>query len=357
MEMDCSLARRTARMIRFVLVTTYQCAYMKLKNGFKVLIGREPYLPHVLWSRERLLFLRAFFLHICRIKPIVQITCRGLMTEGPGSQAVSNMDAIAFARSAGLVYAHTPFSYIRHADRPMKEWAAVWETMFSFGFEEVSCEDRDTISYVHASDELLLLFGLTREEINASLRAMIPKFKRKYRLNNPVSLREEIKIATHLRRGPDVSVRDPLFTKWESVLTTIQRIKHVFDDCRIPCSVSIYSEGAAADFGQMCFTEMKVSKFRVGRSSQPPIHDTTDIDAPSALRDLIEADALIMSRGSLSYCAAILSDGIKIGEPDGWHFRPHNWITCDKSGWFDERTLQPALCHRSQLRQSGIFET
>ena len=86
---------------------------MALKNRIKILMGRKPYFD------ERGLFLWQYLLHLTGLRPIRKITCVGLKMEGPGSQALMIMNAINFAFSSGLTYVHTPFTQIRHADRPI----------------------------------------------------------------------------------------------------------------------------------------------------------------------------------------------------------------------------------------------
>ena len=107
---------------RFLIVATRDAAWMAMKNLIKPFIGRERCFD------ERGLFLWQYLLHATRLRRIRTITCVASPTEGPGAQAVSVMNAINFARYTGLTYAHTPFKAIQHADRPMKEWAAAWET-------------------------------------------------------------------------------------------------------------------------------------------------------------------------------------------------------------------------------------
>jgi hypothetical protein len=53
------------------------------------------------------------------------------------------MNAISFARACGLTYVHTPFKVIAHADRPMEEWVAGWETLFNLGDGELVCNPDD----------------------------------------------------------------------------------------------------------------------------------------------------------------------------------------------------------------------
>lgn len=167
--------------LRFLVVGTRDCIWLGIKNWIKILIGREPYYD---W---RGLFVRQYLLHLTGIRPIRKITCIGYRTEGPGSQAIVIMNAINFARCAGLTYVHTPFTLIEHADRPMEQWAAAWETLFNFGAGEPVCEirRREAVSYCHNFPELELCLGWSHdsEVLRRSFNTLIPEFRRKYYLN------------------------------------------------------------------------------------------------------------------------------------------------------------------------------
>ena len=120
--------------LKFLITSCSNYIKNFIKSCVKVCIGREPsFTPTDL-------FFRSYFFSL--IGRRVKITCSGVgRDEGPGSQALMVMKSIAFARACGLDYAHTPFSEIAHADRPMKEWAGAWERLFNFGLGEVRVEN------------------------------------------------------------------------------------------------------------------------------------------------------------------------------------------------------------------------
>jgi len=123
--------------VRYAVTMGRECAWRKLKDWIKILIGRRPYLPHGLNNRERSLFVWQYALHLSRLRPLRKITCVGVPREGPGSHALMIMDAINFARVSGLTYVHMPFTVIHHADRPTEQWLAGWEALFNLGAGEV----------------------------------------------------------------------------------------------------------------------------------------------------------------------------------------------------------------------------
>ena len=56
------------------------------------------------------------------------------------------------------------------------------------------------------------------------------------------------------------------------------------------------------------------------------------------MQELIEADVLIMAKGTFSYVAAALSDGIKLYDP--WPLRPMtNWLKSSPEWRFRRRCI------------------
>jgi hypothetical protein len=267
------------------------------------------------------------------------------------------MHAINFARSSGLVYLHTPFSAIRHADRPQQEWANAWETFFNLGVGEKACdvERHQVVNYTAGKQAggLRLFFGWENrlDELDDHFKALVPEFRHKYYTNKSPRTTEEVTVAVHVRRGWDVSVNDWLYTSTDSILRTITLVKAVLDNHSIEHKISVYSEGNSAHFGEICIPGVELSKYRVGyysvervRQYDAPsvIESVVDIDAFSLARELIEADILIMSKGSLCYCAALISDGIKIYE-DGWKPMMDDWLLRSPDGSFDTAALEHQL--------------
>ena len=73
------------------------------------------------------------------------------------------------------------------------------------------------------------------------------------------------------------------------------------------------------------------------------------------MQELIEADVLIMAKGCFSYCAGLISDGIKISEETtslttdlpGWRwpylFPTEEWLTSLADGSFDSAAFEAQL--------------
>jgi hypothetical protein len=320
-----------------------QSAWHSLKNGIKVVLGRKTSF------NENGLFLRQYFLHLTRLRPIRKITCTGLPSEGAASQALMVMNAINFARSFGLNYVHTPFTQIQHAERPMDEWATAWEKLFNLGAGEAVCdiERREAVNFSYNFTDLDLCFGWHRRggELADRFKAIIPEFRRKYYLNMAPRTSDKLTVAVHIRRG-DVSAADPsYFTSDKTILRTVTAVKSILNTHRVNYKISAYSQGKSADFEDL---------------SQAGVELFLDADALWTMQKLIEADILIMAKGCFSYYAGLISDGIKIFEPvtlsgddflPSWKWRSvaptESWIPCRSDGSFDgvafERQLLPFI--------------
>ncbi|HUK30334.1 MAG TPA: hypothetical protein VLV89_04415 [Candidatus Acidoferrum sp.] len=268
------------------------------------------------------------------------------------------MNAINFARCAGLTYVHTPFSLIEHADRPMAEWAAAWEKLCNFGAGEPPCDTKsgDVVSYSHNFPELELCLGWSHEseELQQNFKALIPEFRRKFYLTKSPRTTNEVTVAIHFRRGWDLPANPHLLASADSIVQTIKLVKSALEAHGISYRIRVYSEGGWADFAELDIPGIELSKYRVGHNAngmrgdiseatRPVAESFQDIDAISAMRELVEADVLVLSKSSFSYCAAYFSDGIKIYEKAEGQFPLDDWLQFSKYRSFDVGAFETQL--------------
>jgi hypothetical protein len=343
--------------LRFLLAAAGISAWRSLKNAIKVLIGRKTSF------NENSLFLRQYVLHLTGLRPIRKITCTGLPSEGAGSQALMVMNAINFARSFGLAYVHTPFTQIQHAERPMQEWATTWESLFNLGAGEALCgvDRRGAVNFSYNFTDLDLCFGwrCRGDELADRFKAIIPEFRHKYYLNkvylnNAPPATHEVTVAVHVRRG-DVSPVDPgYFTSNETILRTVTAVRSILDARKTNYRIRLYSQGKSADFEDL---------------SQAGVELFLDADALWTMQELIEADILIMAKGCFSYYAALISDGIKIFEPEtlsgddflpSWKWRSlsptESSVPCRADGSFDHALFERQLLLVIQAKANADAE-
>jgi hypothetical protein len=183
----------------------------------------------------------------------------------------------------------------------MSEWVAAWETHFNLGAGEIACNRNrhEVVSYWGNRFSVELCFGWRgrEDELDRGLIAMIPEIRRKYYLNKTPRLTDDVTVAIHVRRG-DVSASHHLFTSTEAVLQTATLVKSILDSNSASYRISVYSQGDHHDF----------EKFSLQLGAELFL----DADAIWTMRELIEADILIMAKGCFSTYAALISDGIRI---------------------------------------------
>ncbi len=348
MTPDSCINRRPGRMkqqlllLRYLATAACEYAWRSLKNLVKFFLGRKPY------HDDRTMFFRQYVLHLAGLRPIRAVTCAyDSVNEGPCSEAHLVMNAINFARASGLAYLHTPFKALGHADRPMQEWVTTWEALFSLGAGEAACDAgrRDVVNYHHNWENFELCFGWRdrREELMRRFEALLPEFRRKYYLNKSPRMTDEVTVAVHIRRG-DVPANNPeMFPRTETVLQTVSVVKSILDARKAPFSIRVYSQGDKSDFAEL---------FPLG------VEFFLDADPIWTMRELIEADILIMAKSFFSFYAGIISDGIKIFEPRGIPISRHlflpswrltesshsgDWLMCQADGSIDDAAFERQL--------------
>lgn len=335
--------KRRLLILRFLVAAGGEYTWQSLKNCVKFCLGRRP------WRSYRMLFFPQYLLHATGLRPLRAITYSHWMgMEGAGSQATCIVNAINFARASGLTYLHTPFTVIHHADRPMPEWVAAWESLFNLGLGEAACDGarRDVVNYspeVYSDVELCLGWEDREAELARSFRALIPELRRKYYANKSPRVAEQVTVALHMRRGDVTAQNGYMFTSTKQALHTLSDVKSVLDSRRLPYRLCVYSQGSRADFAELA--SLGVEFF-------------LDADPLWTMQELIEADVLILAKSTFSTCAAMISDGIKVFEPIDWSGMAANlhwllpsddWLPCQPDGSMDTLALDRRLSVRTQV--------
>ena len=337
---------------RFLVGSGRRFAWRWLKSCIKVLLGRKTPFD------ESGLFLGQYFLHVTGLRKIRKITCTGLSGEGAGSQALMVMNAINFARAFGLTYVHSPFTIIEHSDRPMEEWAAAWEAFFNLGAGEAVCDTGrlDAVNFSYNFNDLDRCFEWRSrgDELAHGFKAIIPEFRRKFYLNKSPRRTAEMTVAVHIRRGDVLPDNLDYYTSNESILRTITSVKSILDTHKVEYKLRVYSQGNCADFEGL---------------SLPGVEFFLDVDAVWKLQELIEADVLVMAKGCFSYCAGLISDGIKICEArtisadelPGWRWLylspPESWLMSQADGSFESAAFERQLTLLIQSKARAPIST
>ena len=301
------------------------------KSLVKAAIGRKP----LFYAEDR--FFLAYLRHRLGISR-AGITCRldDCPTEGGGSQALMMMIVIDFARTLGLDYFHSPFMAIQHADRPQEAWLAAWEGLFNFGHGEVRADaaNREVFAATAINfDSIRSLFGELRPYNNHDTHvipqfsaASIGEFRRKYHANKSPRTNQRLTVCVHLRRFNRFDNNVDYVAPFSRVARTLAEVRTVLDAKGIEYAVHLFSQGHLSELPETLRNGVELH---------------LDSDPIQSLEELVEADVLLTSRGSFSYVAGLLCDGIVICEP----FYPpqSNWLVCDDDGGIDAGRLTNRL--------------
>jgi hypothetical protein len=318
---------------RFLVAGALGYARSWAKNIVKAILGRKSH-----FTANDVLF-RVRFRQLCGGPKLQKITCVSSTNEGVGSQALMMMGAISFARVAGLTYLHTPFAEIHHADRPMHAWAAAWEAHFNLGEGEIP-NDRDgtdVINYAFTFPILHELFGVDGSESNFD-EATIREFRRRYYLNKSPRKNETLSVCIHARRYNRNDFHSEDSTDLPRLAHVLARLRSVLDAHRVAYTLRLFSQGQIEEFRGLGIAESELF---------------LDADPVWSMREMIEADILVTTRGTFSYVTALLCDGIILGDA---HVPPaRRWLTYDVNGDFETEALASRLLHRSSKTQTRSF--
>jgi hypothetical protein len=295
-----------------------------MKNAIRVAIGRQPFF----FTKD--IFFRLYVRQLLGDGTKVHITCNlsDFSGEGGGSQALTMMTVIDFARALNCTYVHSPFVAVHHADRSMGEWLTAWEKQFNFGVGETqigSC-DGDVVvldpSNLHGIRSLPGVPNPYSEQDTKSVPQfpadVIQEFRGKYYSNKTPRKNSRLTICIHIRRFNTGDRNSAYVASFSRVQRSLSQVQSVLNSHSVPYAVRLFSQGDISEFPDLF--RRNVEMF-------------LNADPIWSMQELIEADVLIISRGSFGYVAGLLCDGIVLCEH---FFTPQSgWLPCDDDGEFD----------------------
>ena len=309
--------------LRFLAGGSLGYARSLAKNIVKAALGRKPS-----FTAQDVLF-RAWLRQLCGGPKLQKITCIASTDEGAGSQALMMMRAIAFARTAGLTYVHTPFADIHHADRPKQAWADAWEAHFNLGAGELLYDrDRDrgdAVNYAFAFPTLHALFGVERPEVDFD-DATLREFRRRYYLGKSPRRNEILSVCVHARRYNRHDFHTEDSTDLARLGRTLVQLRSVLNARGIAYTQRLFSQGEPAEFRGLGIAEADLC---------------LDADPLWSMSEMIEADILVTTLGTFSCVTGLLCDGIVLGDASVVPAR--GWIPYGVNGEFESEALASRL--------------
>lgn len=304
--------------LRLLAAGSFGYALSLAKNAVKGRLGRPPH-----FTATDILF-RHYVRQLAGRGKIDRITCMSSTREGAGSQALMMMRAIAFARSQGLTYVHTPFADVHHANRPMREWAAAWESHFNLGAGESTIGDigaHDAINFAFTFPMLCALFGIEDDDLSFD-EALVGDFRHKYHSNKAARTPTPPSVCIHVRRRNrhDFSSEDA--TDMACLTRVVTQVRSILREVCPDHALRVFSQGDPADFSELDIPESQLF---------------LDADPLWSMGEMIEADLLVTTRGTFGHVTGLLCDGIVLA--DGLFPSQRGWLTYDAAGGFDRAAL------------------
>ena len=267
------------------------------------------------------------------------LSCLPNQNAGVGHQFIGWASAYSLADMYGLTFAYQPFGF--------------FEEFLPFGDNEIKYSElnlsiinvprfdflteRDVLESAITKAPGDSIIHLEVDQFIPWARLSVTKLKAKY--TNRTGGKNIL--ASHIRRGQIMQwtpeEREGRFLPNDYFVNVIKQVKSVSPNIES----HIYSMGQPGEFTEFSGdTHFHLSK------------DENDFEGTcEALRAMINADILVMSRSGMSYMAGILSNGINIVHPF-WTMisnfspspdtvsPPRDWIQCDINGNFDTERLK-----------------
>lgn len=265
----------------------------------------------------------------------IHITGSGA-TDGGCAQLLRQLSTIAFTKSFGFSYIHTPLTTVQHNVNNDDEWTEKWENFLQLTkFSDIEKDEKTEFRLVKNLNELIPHLIKHKKQQDSQFyqildcysytnlypavfmpirKKLCHSYKNNGRTPNLLYDRNKLNIAIHVRRG-DVSQdgTPERFTSAHTLKTTIRRIERVL---------------AANDYKITLFCVEKYQDLENLESKN--IRLIHKLDIFDVLDHLIHADVLVTSKSSVGYISALVSDGAIIYEPF-WHPPLQGWLNMENN--------------------------
>ena len=237
-------------------------------------------------------------------------------TDGFGSQLQACFSLIAYCHFKGYEYIHTPFTRMQHNDNNISNFPSIMNTFINLEkkFRSQSSLTEGEITTLHRRQEGPYVHGTFHPEYfyNETVRNILRDCYYSKPKPDLSSLYTEgaFNVAVHIRRG-DVNV-----TKYPSRFIGNDVYLNHLQKYRFPpnTQIHVFSEGSIEDFEDI-------------QQLYPNARFHLSSEIKTTFHAMVQADLLIISKSSFSYCAGLLNknrvDGSLIAK--WWHKPLKQW--------------------------------
>ena len=232
--------------------------------------------------------------------------------DGFGAQYQNIIWAILLAEKKGYEFYYTPFSSMEHNYENDVEFLIKKENFINIK------DNFPTVDKLPTNTQVQQLcggingidFGIIENNLSECLRSdSFKKIKNVFHQNKkPVFYDDTINVAVHIRKQNDHDNHILGVHSEDYFLHMIEHIKNIYDD---EVFFHIFSQGDESNFSNF-------------KKNNIILHLNESIE--STFYSMVTAQILVMSKSSLSYTAAMLSDGIIYYLPF-WHKPSSSWLT------------------------------
>jgi hypothetical protein len=231
-------------------------------------------------------------------------------TDGFGSQFQNIIATILYAENTNITFVYNPITQIEHNYNNKSDFINNIEELMNLKNNYIAAKTivKKQLHYVQNAKSILdaNIDLYINSESCKRIKNIFWKNKDKNFFNN-----NKINIAVHVRRPNSHDNRlDGANTNDKFYLDVINKIRDKNKGSDL--LFHIYSQGLEADFSQY-------------KNDDTILYINTDII--STFIGMVAANILVLSRSSLSYTAALLSDGEIYYNPF-WHNPAKHWIVC-----------------------------
>lgn len=291
-------------------------------------------------------------------KNVTYFTCKPTTGAGIGHQMSDWMCGFYFAKVFGLEFASLPFTSTADPYRPSK-----WEDFLGLSTNEKKVEDlvkegyrfvtlptfhqrrkyelqqiKNIVESYRGEKVILRANGMLVDQYLLAETLSKRFFKCDCRKNDKIIFDDDyFNIALHIRRQviienrtieEDESIRAKRWTGVEYYKNILEQVREVVSE-----NVRIY-----------VFSTGNPDEFKVFEN-YGEVHFCSDLDEYESFANLVRSDLLVTSKSSFSYCAGLITKGIRISPEGFWHTYGDSvrWLTADDNGNFFVDKLKKAM--------------